>query len=157
MIVVFSAYGLALRWPTQNADQEIHTRQGIVRTLEPNQAIPYIQEHAPAGSELLVYPYLPLYYFLTRSHSPLRYDYLQPGMHTEQQFREAIAEMESHQPKVVLFENQFVSKIPGGWPNTPLRAIANDPLADYIVSHYRYCRTLDRQFLYMVRRDLVCP
>jgi hypothetical protein len=121
----------------------------------------YTQAHVPAGSKILVYPYLPLYNYLTATFSPTRYEYLQPGMHTREQEEEAIREIAADRTPVVLFEPGFDEKISTSWPNTPIQFVANDPVGDYLLGHYRSCRILRSaagwRFLYMVRKDLSCP
>jgi hypothetical protein len=60
----------------------------------------------------------------------------------------------------VLFEPWFGNKFSNSWPGTPLRAIAKDPVADYIVRNYRVCRLLksptDWRFEYMVEKAESC-
>ncbi len=108
-----------------------------------------------------MYPYLPLYYYLTGTFSPGRYDYFQPGMHTRGQADEMIRELTSRHLEAVLFEPGFSEKFAHSWPGTPLTDIAQDPVADYISRNYRACRVLlspaGWRFLFMVRNDRVCP
>ena len=137
------------------------TRRGVVTTRGKDTVIDYVQAHVPAGETILVYPYLPLYYYLTGTFSPGRYDYFQPGMHTREQADEIVRELATRRVDAVLFETNFLDKVSHSWPGTPLTEIAEDPVADYIVRNYRSCRVLNSpaewRFLFMVRRDLVCP
>ena len=159
-LMAVSAYGLALIWPVRNSAISLETARGTVRLMEFNETIPFMQANFPPGSKLLVHPYLPLYSFLTRTRSPLRYDFFQPGMHTPEQFQEAADQLAALKPPAVLFEPGFGSRIPNSWPNTPVSAMIRDPVADYIVRNYRVCRILDGSaqapFLFMVRKDLNC-
>src|SRR5205085_3210911 len=104
---------------------------------------------------------LPLYYYLTDTANPTRYDYFQPGMHTAAQSDELLAQLESRPPRAVLFENAFAEKISSSWPGTPLTAIAADPVADYILRRYHACRVLTSaanwKFLYLVHEGVACP
>jgi hypothetical protein len=52
---------------------------------------------------LFVYPYKPLFYFLTQAQNPTRYSYLSPGMMTDADARLALAELEAHPPDWVLY------------------------------------------------------
>jgi len=98
---------------------------------------------------------------LTETVGPTHYEYFQPGMNTNEQSREMLSQLASRRVRVVLFESSFAEKIPYAWPGTPLPAIANDPVVDYIVGNYRTCRILkspeDWRFLFMIRKDLACP
>ena len=158
LLVSFVAFGL-VRIPL-GAKQVIASRRGILKTDMPEGVLPYLQDHVAAGTKLFAYPYLPLYSFLSGTFSPTRFEYLQPGMHTPAQFEEARKELERDRTPAVLFDITFPEMAAEVWPSTPANVLANDPTADFILSHYRGCATLmarERPFEYMVRKDLTCP
>jgi 4-amino-4-deoxy-L-arabinose transferase-like glycosyltransferase len=161
VVIALVAFGLAPLAGVGSAANQVATRRGVVKTRGKDTVIDYVQAHVPAGEMILVYPYLPLYYYLTGTFSPGRYDYFQPGMHTKEQAGEIIGQLASRRVKVVLFETSFAEKIPHSWPGTPLTAVAEDRVGEYIARNYRPCRGLtspaDWRFLFMVRKDLVCP
>jgi len=144
-----------------DARDQIQTRRGLIKVSARDTVVEYVQAHVAAGQQILVYPYLPLYYYLTATANPTRYEYFQPGMHTPQQAEEMLAEMKTSRVSAVLFQPSFWEKIPTSWPGTPIGAIARDPIADYIQREYRMCKMLnspdDWKFLFMVRKDLACP
>jgi len=146
---------------TLNAPDQIQTRRGVVRVPARDTVVEFVQAQVAAGEKIVVYPYLPLYYYLTDTASPTRYEYFQPGMHTPQQAQEMLAEISAARVPVVLFDGSFWAKIPTSWPGTPLSAIVRDPITDYIQREYRMCKILnspdDWKFLFMVRKDLACP
>jgi 4-amino-4-deoxy-L-arabinose transferase-like glycosyltransferase len=163
-IVIFLAFtttGAAFLSANHRADITLKTRRGTLRVARQDSVVNFTQANVPAGSKILVYPYLPLYYYLTATFSPARFDYLQPGMHTRAQEEEAIREISANRTPVVLWEFGFSEKIPNSWPNTPLRYMLDAPIADYITSEYHSCRVLTSaagwRFLYMVRNGLQCP
>ena len=139
----------------------MQTRRGVVTSSSKDTVIEYVDAHVAPGESILVYPYLPLYYYLTDTFSPTRYEYFQPGMHSAQQAQEMLDELTRARVPVVLFETSFWEKIPRSWPGTPLSAVAHDPVADYILREYRTCAWLqspsDWRFAFMVRKDLECP
>src|SRR5579864_2301548 len=159
LLVTAAAYGMTLFWLARNSAYRQQTRRGEIRILQPNQTIPFIEANFPAGSALLIHPYLPLYSFLTRTITPLPYDFFQPGMHSRQQFQEGADRLAELKPPAVLFQPDFTLVIPSAWPRTPPAAL-NDPIADYIVRNYKVCKRLDSatptSFLFMVRKDLRC-
>lgn len=159
LLIGFAGYGLTLRKAVAACTHVLHTRRGTVFAREASETIPLIQANFPPGSRLLVHPYLPLYLYLTRTESPLSYDYFQPGMHTPEQFQEAVHQLAQSKLPAVFLQWNFPLKIPGAWPNTPSSAL-KDPVTDYIVVNYRLCRLLDANtqtgFLFMVRKDLDC-
>jgi len=161
LCIAFTALGMAFLLRNSDGRRLIETRRGTLRAAMPDAVLEYTQAHVPSGSRILVYPYLPLYYFLTATFSPTCYEYLQPGMHTREQEEEAIRQIAADNTPVVLFEPAFTEAIPASWPNTPLEALAKDAVADYILQHYRSCRVLKSaggwSVAFMVRKDLGCP
>jgi 4-amino-4-deoxy-L-arabinose transferase-like glycosyltransferase len=162
LFLSFSTFGLSLLWAPLNAHSPLPTRRGTLKTDGSDHVLAYVQDHVPPGQKMLVYPYLPLYYYLTDTYSPSRYEYLMPAMHTPQQFQEMADELAADRTRVVLFEPSFREKIIAGFPSaTPEMLAARDPVEDYIVTHYRPCASLTSQdfwrFLFMVRKDLPCP
>ncbi len=156
----FAAFGLALLLNTLAAQYRLETRRGSLRSSETDNVIPYIDEHVSAGAKIFVYPYQPLYYYLTATSNPTGYEYLQPGMHTVEQSTQVVRQLEQDGTAVALFTPSFRDFIAVSWPNTPLGVIASrDPVADYIVAHYRVCKILNSGssiYWFMLRKDLPC-
>jgi hypothetical protein len=163
ILITFTTLGMAFLVRIGSAKTVIETRRGVVLAKSSDAILEYVQTHVPAGSRILVYPYLPLYYYLTATFNPTSFDYLQPGMHTRQQEQEAIHQVSADRTAVIVFQPSFNDSIAASWPKTSLASLASDPVADYILSHYRPCRVLasafewDWRFVFMVRKDLACP
>lgn len=155
----FFALGMLLR--NLDANVRVWTRRGVIRTAAPDGVLEYVPAHVSAGSTILVYPYLPLYYYLTDTFSPTSYEYIQPGMHTREQMTEVARDLASSRTPVVLYDYSFAEQIPVAWPNTPIEFVARDPIEDLILGGYRNCQMLNsaagRRVLFMVRKDLKCP
>jgi hypothetical protein len=154
----FGLLSMAVLFATTGADNRIETRKGIVMTGR-DTVIDYLQSHVAPGGNVLVYPYLPLYNYLTETLSPSRYDYFQPGMNTSEQAQEIIASLRSTGAPI-LFEPGFSEKIANSWPETSLSAIVDDPVSDYIARNYRVCQILVSpegwRFQFMVRNEVPC-
>jgi 4-amino-4-deoxy-L-arabinose transferase-like glycosyltransferase len=159
--ITFGLMGFALLLAATGASNLIETRRGVIKTSAKDTVLEYVEAHVPVGDEVLVYPYLPLYNYLTATRSPSRYDYFQPGMNTPEQAQEIITSLRSHDVRAILFEPWFADKVANSWPGTPLSAIGRDPVADYIVRSYRVCQVLNAasnwRFEYMVQREEPCP
>jgi hypothetical protein len=157
----FLALSMAVLMRAARAPYWIETRRGAIKTPSKDTVIDYTQAHLAPGETLFVYPYLPLYYYLTGTFSPFRYEYFQPGMNTTAQAHEILSQLASRRVPTVLFEPSFPEKIPNSWPGTPLAAITHDPIADYVAREYRTCAILQSpekwKFLFLVRRNLACP
>jgi hypothetical protein len=159
--ITFGLMGFALLLAATGAHNLVETRHGLIKTSAKDTVVEYIQAHVPAGKEVLVYPYLPLYNYLTATRSPSRYDYFQPGMNTPEQAQEIIASLQSHDVRGILFEPWFAQKFANSWPGTPLGGIAKDTVADYIVRNYHVCQPLNSasnwRFEYLVPKQETCP
>ncbi len=159
--IAFLLFALVLLTRAVGAHVESATRRGQITLPERDNVLGYMQAHVEPGETILVYPYLPLYYYLTATFSPSRYEYFQPGMNTPEQAQGMLSQLAATRVRVVLFEPGFPQKIPTSWPGTPLSAIAKDPVTDYILREYRSCKILQSannwRFLFMVRKDAPCP
>jgi len=107
---------------------------------------------------MLVYPYLPLYNYLTGTLSPSRYDFSQPGMNTDDQAQEIIFSLTSG--KSVLLQPDFTKTVPHSWPETSLSALVKDRVGEYIARNYRICKILSSPdntiFLWMIPKGKEC-
>lgn len=161
VIVCFALLAAALGLPKITAGVSIQTRRGEIRTSAPDPVLTELMSRVSAGSTVLVYPYLPLYYYLTETFAPGPYDYFQPGMHTPSQATELVHRLVENHTGVVLYEYRFDEKIPSSWPNTPVEAIARDPVGDFLLAHYRPCAVTTSapgwRFLFMVPMAKACP
>jgi hypothetical protein len=160
-LIVFTAFGmiLYLREPL-GAHHRLQTRRGPVRTPARDEVTPYLLAHTTPGQTIFVYPYQPIFYYLTDTHSPTQFDYLQVGMHSPEQFAQALADLAAAPLAMVVWNLGFNTEtIINGWPATPLEAMAKDPIRDFIVAHYRPCTTLHAagfRYVVLARRDLAC-
>jgi hypothetical protein len=146
------------------AKEKIETRRGTLAASGTDNIIPYLQLHSKPEDKLFVYPYQPLYYFLTATTNPTSFDYIQPGLHSPDQIELAIRELDRNPNAAVLFSSSFAEIISIAWPSTPDKIIAApDPMALFIVKHYRLCQSLTATtngkwtWLYMVRMNKTCP
>jgi hypothetical protein len=160
LVLAFLVFSIPLLLRTINPPFQVSTRRGTVTMPAHDTALEYLQAHVEPGGTVLVYPYLPLYYYLTATFSPTGFDFFQPGMNPEEQGQIILRELASGRVHAVLFEPSFPEKIPSSWPGTPLKAIVRDPVADYIMSHYRGCRMVhspEWNFMFMVPKEAACP
>jgi hypothetical protein len=159
VLLSFTAVGLiplnaALHAPT------FRTRAGSVRTDAPEELLPFLEEQVKTGQHVVFYPYEATYPFLIGSVNPLYWDFLQVGMHTPADFAAATRQLERDHTPFVVFDVTFSGLIAHVWPATRAELVAQDPMGDFILAHYRWCKTLrarSRPFAFMVRNDLRCP
>jgi hypothetical protein len=160
----FTFLGLSMLFEPLNGHDQLETRRGSLKANGIDTVFAYVQTHVRPGNKIFVYPYQPLYYYLTGASNPTAYEYFQPGMHSSEQVADAIQQLDRDKTEVVMFTTSFSEIIYIPWPNTPDKIIAQqDPMALYIVRHYRPCKSLTSTtngnwvWLYMVRVETPCP
>ena len=160
-MVFFTAFGLTF-WVhgPLDAPHQLETRRGLIKLSRPDEVIPYLTRHVTAGEKIFVYPQQPFYYFLTAARNPTAHDFLQLGMHSQAEFDEALAQLAADQTRMVVWDPAFnTDTILQGWPATRLEMLAQDPVRDFLLAHYRPCTTLrsvDFRYVVLVRKDLSC-
>jgi len=95
------------------------------------------ERRIPRGDSLFVFPYLPALYPLLDGHNPTRYLYLQPGMMTAADEREALAEVEAGQPHWVVLADVSRQAILATWPGSDPARIPMEAMHLYLRTHYR--------------------
>lgn len=163
ILFAFSALGLALLVKSRSGTTVVKTRRGTLLANSRNELLEFLQAHVPAGSRILVYPYLPLYYYLTETQNPTAFDFLQPGMFSNRQEQMLTRQIGEDGTPVIVFQTSFTEKIATAWPGTSLGALGSDRLADFILSRYHPCRVLNSTndsnfaFIFLIRKNLRCP
>ena len=157
-----TAFGMAMLSGALSAHHKVRTIRGTVRTDDADRSLEYVQANVTPGEKMFVYPYEPMYYYLTGTVSPTGFDFLQLGMHTPEQFQESLRALAADHTRVVLFETSVAEKLAWTSPDTPLPlAAAKDPVTEYIFANYHVCAgPMTNQywrFLFMVRKDSPCP
>lgn len=111
------------------------TRAGQISITRPDPALTAIEKHVPSGGELFVYPYPPMYYFLSNTSNPTRYSILLYSYNTSTQFDEVIRTLEEHKVKHVLWDRDLDERVIRTLPsNTRPKYLIMEP---YLTSHYR--------------------
>lgn len=100
-LAVFAAGNL---YTALSARIRIETRRGAVYAHQPDEALAHIQSAAPAGSDIFVYPYYPMYYYLTATRNPTRYSILMYRMNSASQFQEVMRSLEAGPTRHVLWD-----------------------------------------------------
>lgn len=114
------------------------TRAGWMRgTPEDVEFLEPFERRIQPGDSLFVFPYLPVLYPLLDAHNPTRYLYLQPGMMTAGDEREAIAEVEAGRPRWVVMEELPRESILEVWPRSEPSRIPMEAMHRYLRTHYR--------------------
>lgn len=97
-----------------------------------------IEERVPADGELFVYPYSPMYYFLSATNNPTRYSFLVYSYYTPSQFRETVNALEQHRTRYVLWDTNFQDKLVDAlFPAAKRIPPSGLIFESYLKSHYK--------------------
>ena len=156
------AFGMAMVSGPLISSHNVQTARGRIKTQNTDQSLDYVYPRVAGEKSIFVYPYEPMYYYLAGTFSPTRFDFMQLGMHTPDQFQQALHDFEADHTRIVLFETSVTEKLSWTSPDTPLALLAaKDPVEEYILAHYQKCAgpiSNDYwRFLFMIRKDLPCP
>jgi hypothetical protein len=86
------------------ARQLVETRRGTIYTLKGDGALTFLQNHAAVGEEVFVYPYYPMYYFLTATRNAVRFSILVYHYNSKEQLEEVVRDVERKQVRYVLWD-----------------------------------------------------
>jgi len=86
---------------------------------------------------LLVFPYVPVIYFITGGQNPTRYSFLQPGMMTDEVETTALAELQSHPPRWIFWWQPPTSFWITTWPNINATRLHFLLIESFIESKYQ--------------------
>ena len=125
-------------------EQTLDTRQGRIRGPKSDIEIAaMVTSRVLPGDSLFVFPYCPVFYFLTDTRNPTRYSFLQPGMFTADDEKAAHAALTANPPRWVLYFNVTPEMYLGTWPSSDparLRMPSIERVCKKAVSHGGNCR-----------------
>ena len=113
------------------------TRVGSVAVFKTDPVLALLEKKVPPGEETFVYPYAPMYYFLSATTNPTRYSLLMYNYNTATEFRETVKLLERHQVRYVVWDTGYYAStlktfFPSAKPPRPDELI----MEPYLESHY---------------------
>ncbi|MFN7998319.1 MAG: glycosyltransferase family 39 protein [Bryobacteraceae bacterium] len=119
------------------ASHTLPTRRGLVRdTSKNNPVLAFLNEHVKPGDSIFVYPYAPLYYFLSATHNPTRYSILMYNINTDAQFTDAIRALDTNQVRYIVWDRSFPMWINKWFPAYRIPDAAKQTMESHILGHY---------------------
>ncbi|HXI39939.1 MAG TPA: hypothetical protein VNH83_08170, partial [Bryobacteraceae bacterium] len=100
-VVLFAAFNVLV---AQAARTQMVTRRGAVYTFANDTALEFLDRQTQPGEDVFVYPYYPMYYFLSGTTNPTRFSILLYHNNTDAQFQEVIAALERRKVRYVLWD-----------------------------------------------------
>ena len=115
----------------------VMTRVGSVAMFKDDPVLAIIHSHTVAGEEMYVYPYSPLYYFLSSTTNPTRYSLLLYNYNTDAEFYDAIRSLELRRPRYVIWDAGLLDWAKDFFPTANLRGPSGLIMEPYLESHYK--------------------
>jgi 4-amino-4-deoxy-L-arabinose transferase-like glycosyltransferase len=114
----------------------VMTRVGSVAIFKDDPVLAFMNTRVAAGEEVFVYPYHPMYYFLSATTNPTRYSFLTYNYNIPAQFQEIVGVLERRRVRYVVWDTGLEARtadiLPGSQPRSPSDRI----IEPYLQSHY---------------------
>ena len=113
------------------------TRRGVVYTFEGSPVLDFLDGHVAPGEPVFVYPYAPMYYFLSGAKNPTRYSILMYRMNTVAQFHEVVQSLEANKVRYVMWDQSFPEWASKSFPAYHIPPADQLIVEPYLTQHYR--------------------
>jgi 4-amino-4-deoxy-L-arabinose transferase-like glycosyltransferase len=114
------------------------TRVGSVAVFKNISGLTSLDEKVRPGEEVFVYPYCPMYYFLSATNNPTRYGMLMYNYDPPSHFDEVVRVLEQRRVRYVLWDTHFQAKeVPTLFPASPRMRPDELIIEPYLESHYK--------------------
>ena len=133
-LVVLGSLNLAT---ALQARTRIDTRCGVIYGFKREAALAFLIAHTAKGEPVLVYPYYPIYYFLSGTQNATRFSIFVHGWNRPDQFRSAVESIKSKRVRYVLWDTLITDKTLPQWFPAYIQPSPRDLIVEnYLLSHY---------------------
>jgi len=133
-VVLFAAFTMLI---AQAAQTKITTRRGSIQAFTKDAVLEFLDKQLAPGQDVFVYPYYPMYYFLSGTANPTRFSILMYHINTNAQFLEAISALEQKKVRYVLWDTtvdgQNLKQWFPGYEHPARESLLMEP---YLMEHY---------------------
>ncbi len=137
MILIPAAIMCAHTLAGEGPDVTIDSPVGRVRVSEAHAAaIRMSLGNVRPSDTLFVFPYEPLFYFLTQARNPTQYLWLQPGMMGEHEEHTALSELMANRPQWVIYRDIAPAAYLRLWPGSDPAHLRMKGIEDFIQANY---------------------
>lgn len=131
----------------------ISTPVGSVNGFTRNPVIDFTNTHIKPGETIFVYPYSPIYYFLSGALNPTRFSYLLYRHQTRDQMLEVLDSLERDKTRYVIWDTQFETvAAPAFLPAYRPPSDRDRVIEPYLNEHYEQI-ALESGFRFMQRKS----
>jgi hypothetical protein len=136
------------------AQHKTETRRGTVyNAFGESPVLDFLNARIQPGEPVFIYPYSPLYYFLSAAENPTRHSILMYQINTEAQFREVVSALETRRVRFVVWDRSFpvwVKKWFPGYRVPPEDKLIIEP---YLMEQYQVVGGSEGAYQFLERKD----
>jgi hypothetical protein len=138
-LLAFATFRFSRKIEHINSLVPVETRIGPQRAkVEDIQAVAKLEAAIPPDSTLFVFPYLPFMGYLLRTHNPISYPFMQPGMMSSQDEQRVHQELIDKKPKFILKQYFSEVEILTVWPNSDREKLRFPSIEQFIEQNYDF-------------------
>ncbi len=115
----------------------VATRAGSVAVLKSDPVLTALESRVSSGEEIYVYPYNPIYYFLSGTTNPTRWSGIGYGYNSAADFKEVVRVLDQRRVRHVVWDTQFQEKVKVVFPSMKPPRPDELIIEPYLESHYR--------------------
>lgn len=123
------------------ASAKVVTPRGSLYAFRPDPVLDFLDTHVEPGQDIFVYPYRPIYYFLSGAENPTRFSILLYHLHTDAQFSEAVRSLQLKEVKYVIWERKPM--VLDGFPAYSAPPSDQLIMEPYLASRYRLLKSIE--------------
>jgi Dolichyl-phosphate-mannose-protein mannosyltransferase len=130
----------------------IQSRVGAVEVFKSYPALAALEDRVAPGQEIFVYPYAPIYYFLTATTNPTRYSGVGYNYNSTAEFEGVVRVLNEHRVKFVLWDTTLMDKdLKYVFPSVQRPRSDQLIMEPYLESHYKSVWT-DNKGIHLMER-----
>ena len=113
------------------------TRAGSVWLFKNDPAVTFLDEHVPPGREIFVYPYSPMYYFLSDTTNPTLWSGLGYNYNSPADFQGVVQILDQHRVQFVVWDTVMEERSAKFFPSIKRARPEERIIEPYLESHYK--------------------
>jgi hypothetical protein len=117
--------------------QPMATRAGSVAVLKNDPVVTALESRVSLGEEIFVYPYCPIYYFLSGTTNPTRWSGIGYGYNSASDFQEVVRILDQRRVRHVVWDTLYQEKVKVMFPSVKPPGPDELIIEPYLESHYR--------------------
>jgi hypothetical protein len=154
--ITAAAVSLALLNPlvALAASHKTVTPRGVLYSSHPqNPVLDFLNARVAPGQPVFIYPYAPIYYFLSAAKNPTRYSILMNGYNNEAQLREVVECLEANPVRYVIWDRSFPVWVKTWFPSYRVPPPDRQIIEPYLSEHYKVIGGMESGYQFLERKE----